>query len=645
VIKYYSIASGCFPAINKLPGYMKKKMLLFLVTLCMFSIFQAEGADTTIVLSPDGRITFRLFQNAQFLSFNISRSGSKIIETSRMEMSLDGTTITKNVSVIKVERYRINETYPWSGVHSSAHNNCNSAKIFIKGKNNFYIDLRVFNDGAAFRTIIPGRENEKRIPGETTVFNLPSKSTAWYHDLNMHYESIHVKKLVDSIPEGTWLAPPATFKLSRGTYAAITEAALVKYSGMALQANGKNGMVLRLANDQPTSYPYRLRYSAEDTLRMLQPAVITGTITTPWRVVIIGNDLNTMVNSDIVTNLNPAPNPKLFPKGIHTEWIKPGRAVWKYLNGGGDGTVEIMKHFTDGAASLGFEHNILEGFWSRWTNEQIKDLVDYSKQKGVGIWLWKHSKSLRNPASRDSFFSRCHDLGITGIKVDFFDSEAKEVIDLYEDILKESAKYHLLCDFHGANKPTGLARTYPNEMVREAVKGMETSKIVDRATHETKIHFTRLLEGPAEYTVVHFGERRKNTTWAHQIASAAILAAPLLTYAANPDSIPAETRDMIKSIPATWDETIVLTPSAIGEVAVFARRNGSTWFLAVMNGVGERKIKIPLSFLKGNYKTLILKDDPSKSAGVIINDGNFSGKDNFEIELVSGGGFIARFIK
>jgi alpha-glucosidase len=182
-------------------------------------------------------------------------------------------------------------------------------------------------------------------------------------------------------------------------------------------------------------------------------------------------------------------------------------------------------------------------------------------------------------------------------------------------------------------------------MVREAVKGMETSKMEDRATHETTIPFTRLLAGQAEYTVVHFGERRKNTTWAHQIASAAILAAPLLTYAANPDSIPAETRDMIKSIPATWDETIVLSPSAIGEVAVFARRKGSTWFLAVMNGVGERKIKIPLSFLKGNYKTLILKDDPAKSSAVVINDGNFSGKDNFEIYLVSGGGFIARFIK
>ena len=190
------------------------------------------------------------------------------------------------------------------------------------------------------------------------------------------------------------------------------------------------------------------------------------------------------------------PDPKLFPKGINTGWIKPGRAVWKYLDGGGDGTLEVMKHFTDGAAALGFEHNILEGFWTKWTDDEIKELVDYSKQKGVSIWLWKHSKSLRNAAARDSFFRKCHKLGIAGAKIDFFDSEAKEVIDLYENILKEAAKYHVMCDFHGANKPTGLARTYPNEMTREAVKGMEASKLEDRATHETTIPFTRLLGRP-----------------------------------------------------------------------------------------------------------------------------------------------------
>src|SRR6185369_17592760 len=141
-------------------------------------------------------------------------------------------------------------------------------------------------------------------------------------------------------------------------------------------------------------------------------------------------------------------------------------------------------------------------------------------------------------------------------------------------------------------------------------------------------------------------ERRKNTTWSHQIAMTAILSAPLLTYAANPDSIllnPAV--EIIKSIPATWDETIVLPGSEIGELAAYARRKGNTWFIAVMNGVTAKKIKISLNFLRGNYIALIAKDDAANSASVIIENKNYTDKDVIELDLVSGGGYIARFTK
>jgi alpha-glucosidase len=236
-------------------------------------------------------------------------------------------------------------------------------------------------------------------------------------------------------------------------------------------------------------------------------------------------------------------------------------------------------------------------------------------------------------------------LGITGVKIDFFDHEAKEVIDMYEAILRETAQHHLLADFHGSNKPSGQARTWPNEMVRESVKGMEAIKLLDRATHETTIPFTRWLAGPAEYTVMHFGERRKNTTWSHQIASAAILNAPLLTYAAHPDSIlinPAV--EIIKSIPSVWDETIVLPESEIGELAVFARRKGSDWFLAVLNGIQSKQIKVPLSFLpKGKYNAVIAADDPSNAASIKMQQSIFNSTEIIDLDLVPGGGYIARF--
>ena len=151
------------------------------------------------------------------------------------------------------------------------------------------------------------------------------------------------------------------------------------------------------------------------------------------------------------------------------------------------------------------------------------------------------------------------------------------MIDLYDAILRETAELGLLVDFHGSNKPTGLSRTWPNEMTREAVKGMEASNLADRATHETTLPFTRLLAGPAEYTVVHFGERRKNTTVAHQLASAVILGgAPMLTYAANPEKLLASpAADIIRNIPSAYDETIVLPGSEIGELARLLRRTES----------------------------------------------------------------------
>jgi alpha-glucosidase len=185
----------------------------------------------------------------------------------------------------------------------------------------------------------------------------------WYHDLEGHYEGIHTNKDISGVKLGEWIAPPATFKLPEGAgYAAITEADLKHYAGMALQADGERGLCVRLGHSHPPSHPYRLRYSQEDIDRLAKPAAISGTITTPWRVVMIAPDLNALVNNDAVPNLCPAPDPAIFPKGLNTDWIKPGRAVWKYLDGGGSNTLETVKDFTRMAAVLGFEHQVIEGF-------------------------------------------------------------------------------------------------------------------------------------------------------------------------------------------------------------------------------------------------------------------------------------------
>ena len=401
-----------------------------------------------------------------------------------------------------------------------------------------------------------------------------------------------------------------------------------------------------LGHRQPLNWPFELRYGRDEAKRLGKPSSIAGTVTTPWRVVMVGPDLSTLVNSTILPNLCPLPNPRFFAEGIRTSWVKPGRAVWRYLDGGPDG-VDGMKEFSRVAGQLGFEYNVIEGFWSKWTPEQRKEVVDYSRQNGVGVWFWKHSKDLRTPEAREEFFKLLHDAGVVGAKIDFFDHEAKEVIDLYEALLQKAAEYHILLVFHGANKPTGRERTWPSELVREAIRGMESSALKERARHETILPFTRLLAGPADYTAMLFNDRRRDTTVGHQIASIAVFAAPLLTIAANPQTIlnnPAG--EVIESVPPVWDETIVLPDSAIGELAAYARRKGNTWFLAVMCGPQAKTIHLPLSFLgDGQYRSVQVHDSPADNTKVEIENSIHERKDSLTIELRAGGGFLGRFSK
>ena len=326
---------------------------------------------------------FRLAQPESRLTYAITFKNKPVIEASPLGALFDAVDLTDGVEVGAIKRYRVKETYPWRGVHTLATNHFNGAALSLthaKSKTRFTLEVRAFDNAVAFRHIIPG-DAKTRVPDETTQFVVPPGSTVWHHDLEGHYEAVHTQSDVAQIRGGEWVAPPMTFKLPGGAgYASITEAALVNYSGMALQADGRRGFRVVLGHKHPASYPFRLRYS-NDVERVSAPAGISGTITSPWRVVMIGADLNTLVNSDVVHNLCPPPEPKLFPRGIQTDWIKPGRAVWKYLDGGAD-TFDEMKEFSRWAGELGFEYHVIEGFWSRWTDEQIKELVDYSRQWG-----------------------------------------------------------------------------------------------------------------------------------------------------------------------------------------------------------------------------------------------------------------------
>jgi alpha-glucosidase len=554
-----------------------------------------------------------------------------------MGLVINGYVFGEELAIATMQRYKMNETYPYRGVHNKAVNKCNGGKIFMRSYFPFCIEVRVFNDGVAFR-YITNSKGAAGVEKDLTEFVLPAGSIIWSQPNIKYYEGKYSKKLIDTVQSGELMGPPVTIELpANAGYAAITEGGLSNFAGISLLANGNRGLVANLSSN---------------VHRLAQ-------MESPWRIIEIGKDLNSLVNCDIIGNVSPAYDSKLFPQGYNTDWIKPGRSVWSWLAKPRSVTLENMKHFSDLAAQLGFEYNLVDEGWSNWKDsangkdcwDMMKEVVDYAATKGVKIWVWKAYPDRKGiPGIKDSlqrkiFFKKCKDLGIAGLKVDFFDNESQEIIQFYQAALHDAAEYHLMMNFHGANKPTGESKTWPNEMTREAIRGMENRP--PWAQSNTILPFTRYLAGPADYTPMHFGDRSGEVSWAHHVASMIVFTSPFLCVGADPQSIlDNPCREMIQSIPPVWDETIVLPQSKIGELVLYARRNGTTWFLAAMNGTNEvRTINVDLFFLKGNFLFTSIKDDKDKQDNVLVNNSKLSGSSKLTIVLNANGGYVGRFSK
>jgi alpha-glucosidase len=594
-------------------------------------------------------VTFRLARDAnRTLTYSVSLGGAAAVEPSRLGIVVDGKDLGAGVEIGRAETYVVDETYPWYGVHATAVNRCRGSRVALTSRGtSSTLDMRACDDGAAFRYVVPGEASATRTPDEATTFRFPAGSSVWTHDFEGHYEGMHTQRGVADVGADDWVATPLTVKLPGGAgYVSIAESALVGYSGMTLRADGRSGFAARLAHAAPISYPFFLRYFPDDIARLSKPAAIAGTITSPWRVVIAGRTLNAMVNADIVHNLAPPPDPALFPEGVKTSWVRPGRAVWRFLDGG-DNTFDGMKAFTSLAQQLGFEYHVVEGLWQRWTDDQMREFMADAKARHVGIWLWKDSRALSTVDEQRAFFDKCQALGVVGAKIDFFDHESKPMIDRYQSILRESAARQVMVNFHGANKPAGEARTWPHELTREGVYGLEHRGAPAWAQHNATLPFTRYLVGAGDYTPVVFGERRKETSWAHQIATAVVFTSPVLVFGGHPQSLldnPAV--ELIKSLPSVWDETIVLPQSDIGELAAFARRSGRNWFVGVLNGPAARTVKVDLGFLgRDRYNALLVRDKVEEPAAVAVEKTTASATTPLTVDLRPGGGFVARFTR
>lgn len=583
--------------------------------------------------SPSGQVVSDVNINDQKqLSHAVRYCGKPFLGGAPLGITVNGVDLGAGVEQIgTAETQNSSKTITCRWVSSQVTVNCRESRFALRhvaSKIEYTLILRVYDDGIAFRYVVPGTGTRK-INNEATRFQLPAQALVWYTTPHRSYEGKYQMVKTEDLKPQERLMPPVVFKTAdEQAFGAITEGVLVNYAGHSFKH----------------SEPGRLNVD-------FQGFSLEGEILTPWRVVMIAKNLDGLVNNAILRDLAPTPAPDLH----EAPWIVPSRLGWSWMAGSGPAGVNLdnMKRYARACADLGFEGNLVDEGWSHWDGggekawAQVKELVDYSNKLGVKTWLWKSCPDrkgvpgLYDPKAREDFFRRCAEIGVVGVKLDFIDSEHLAAVNFMRDTLELAACYKMMVIFHGCNKPTGLEYTWPHEMSREGIRGLENGPVPSL----DQCHpFGRLLAGHADYTPF----------WCTRVATRAHSLATLITYTTGallPCEHPENIRDMpeaefFKSVPLTWHETRVLPPSEFGKCAVFARRNSGAWFLALTNDKEPLKTEVPLSFLSaGPWLAEIHADIPGKPYASTCEQRIVLSKDVLPFDMISNGGGTARFSK
>lgn len=602
--------------------------MLQLLTRLAFVLLAVQGTTYCFaedeILSPDGQVVVNVMvDDSSQLRYGIAWNVQPVIESSALGISVDGIDLGAGVSIGEPTISRHDETYATRGVHTTArdhHQRVVFPVTHVASGRDYELEFRVFDDGVAYRYLVPNvvsaseedDDQVQHVDGESSSWKVVAGAKAWYFErltkgwkLRSYageWVQTDIEKLDSVSPVGPLQGTPVMLQLPNDLgYAAITKAATYNYSGMRLKATGDRTLKANFTEGDAGFY-------------------VQGTVTTPWRVTMLADNLNELVNSDLIKNLNPAPDAELF---ADTNYIKPGRTAWSWETRG-LGTPETQREFIDLAANMGFEYSTIDDGWKDWDNpwETVEELCNHAKQQNVGAWLWVHSQDIKDPAGdyqqmRD-YFAKVAGVGAVGLKIDFMNGESKELIDFEIAVLRNAAKAKLMINFHGCHASTGEERTFPNEMTREGIRGIEVNKMREGpipAWHNAALPYTRFVVGHADYTPVLFSNPGP-TTWAHQIATLVQFTTALQTYAEHPqymmeDPILSKAFPVLKSIPPIWDETLVLPGTAIGKLSVMARRSDDQWFVGILNGENtEREYTLDLSFLpEGSHQAEMVLDD------------------------------------
>ncbi len=630
-------------------------MRRLLTSACVLVMTVMNVNAQTVVKSPNGEVQATVSAAADGrLVYAVRFAGREVLAPSPIGVNVGGVDFGAGVKVGQASEKAFELAFPWRGNHAEAHVTGRSAAFPIQQKKGagWTLELKCFDNGVAYRCVIPG-SGDRKVTGEAAAWKFPAGTLAWCNPCTTNYEGVHERFAVGEIPADKYkngIGMPTTLELPGGGYAVLTEANVLGYSGMTLEPVEGRAMLKSSFRDDREGW------------------TMSDEIKTPWRVLMLSRDLNGLVQNDIIASLCPPPDRELFTDGIRTDWLKPGRCLWQWWAYDAAGTHwSKQKWFVDKAAELNCQYYLVDEGWEhtrqQWAGEgkdvwaRLKELCDYGARKNVGIWVWRgwtldekrQWPGLETPEKREDFFRRCAEVGVKGAKIDFMDSESHDILAFYEACLRTAAKYKIMVNFHGAYKPTGEARTWPNEMSREGVRGLEYNKWdALPPTHYATLPFTRFLAGHGDVTPTTFQpERLKGTTFALQLAGAIVFDSPILCWADKPELyLESPAVDVIRHMPPVWDETVVLPGSEIGELAAFARRDGKEWYVGVINGGPAREITVDFAFLGGgDFEADFFGDVAGEPARLDVQRGvKVKASTKRTVRLNAGGGFVGKIV-
>ncbi len=586
----------------------------------------------TVLASPDRHITVSVIaRTGKPLMYTVARDGKPVLLPSALGLQLQGADLSGALTITNASQDKaITDDYRMAvGKKRDISYRATEKTWTVQNAQNQKMDIvfRVSNDGVAFRYVVAEPSlPRKTLVQERTTFAFPGGAKAWLQPMSVaqtgwertnpsyeeHYRMDIAVGTTSPSPAG-WVFP-ALYQ-SGETWVALSEAGMDgSYQASRLAADSRDG-VYRIGNPMPAE-----AYGGKGLL-----ADVAGTLTTPWRLIALGS-LATVTNSTLGTDL-AAPAIK-----FDARLVKPGHASWSWALLKDDGTVyDVQKKFIDYAADMHWDYTLIDADWDQKIGyEKVKQLADYAATKNVGLLLWYNSSGpwngtkytpkgkLLTHEQRVAEFKRIRDMGIKGVKIDFFNGDSQAMMAYYVDILNDAAAAGLLVNFHGSTLPRGWHRTWPNLMTMESVKGFEFTSFEQKdedamPTHVAMLPFTRNLFDPMDFTPMVFGDIpniKRTSSNGFELATSVLMVSGIQHFAERPEGMataPAYVKDFLRELPRSWDDSRYVDGYP-GKYAVIARRAGDTWYIAGINATGEDKtLTLDLSFA-GSGAARIISD-------------------------------------